>query len=301
MIRLSDFDWLGERSRPHFGVLSLWALLACALPLCMYFLTHWGGPHPHGDRIGPATVLSFLPDALLLNQRVFLGCGVVFVASALLWALQRLLPWSSWLAALSFTAVVALYLENSSQATHVAHVTNMLLLVCALWYHFYSDEIRAALRERRFWKTPLYPRWAHAASVFSLGLFYGFSGLTKWWQSGWGWPNGVSLQLWTNLWGDPESPWTQLILENRTFAAGLQWAALLAETSGLLAIVSWWLRPWIGLALIGFHIGQIAVFDWGFHANMVALALFCLPVDVWIARLTSPTLASPGLGCAAKH
>jgi hypothetical protein len=34
----------------------------------------------------------------------------------------------------------------------------------------------------------------------------------------------------------------------------------------------------------GFHIGQIAVFGWGFHANMVMLGWFFLPIDRLIDR-----------------
>ena len=89
------------------------------------------------------------------------------------------LPWSGWLTALSFNAVVALYLENSSQETHVAHVAGGFLLIYALWYHFYRREIREADREGRFWRTALYPRWVYSLSVFYLGLFYGMSGFNK--------------------------------------------------------------------------------------------------------------------------
>ena len=301
MIALTRFDWLGERRRPHAGMLALWVLLGCAAGLCAWLQMHWTAPPPGSERTGLATVLSFLPDTLLLNRFVFAGCGVLFFASSLPWAAQRWLPWSSWLSVLSFTAVAALYLENSTQATHVAHVANVLLVVCALWSHFYRRDIRDALNQGRFWATPLYPRWARSASVFYLGLFYGFSGLTKLRTSGWSWPNGVSMQLWSSLWGDPGSPWTQLILEHRSFAAALQWGALLLESAGLAAIFSARLRPWIGVGLIGFHIGQISVFGWGFHGNLAAIALFFLPVDAWttwlVDRLERKQVGqSPGVG-----
>jgi hypothetical protein len=283
----SSLDWLGERSRPHYGQLTLWTLLACALALCAYFQTHHGGPHPRGPRTGPATVLSFLPDAVLLDRRVFAACGLLFAAGAPLWAARRCLPWSAWLATLSFTLVVALYLESSSQATHVAHLTNTLLIVYLMWYQFYDADIRTALREGRFWRTALYPRWAHALSVFAVGLFYGLSGLAKWSQSGLGWPNGTSLQLWATLWGDPESFGTRLILSSRPLAAGLQWATLIGETGGLVAILSTRLRPLVGLLLIGFHAGSIGVFGWGFHANVAILALVFLPCSTWVPRLVA--------------
>jgi hypothetical protein len=280
----SLLDRFGDRTRPHYGVLVLGCLLVSAVPLAAYFLLEWPGGQPHGPRTGPATVLSFLPDALLLDRRCQLACGVLFAAGAVLWAAHRLLPWSAWLTALSFTGVVALYAENATQLTHVAHLTNAMLLLYALWYHACRHDIADALRERRFWRTPLYPRWVYSCSVFAVGWFYGLSGLTKWLTSGPDWANGISMQLWTRLWGDPDSVWTQLILRDRRFAATLQWGALIGETAGFAAVVSRRLRPWIGLLLIAFHVGQIAVFGWGFHANMLIVALVFLPFYEWVPR-----------------
>jgi hypothetical protein len=285
MNRLSPLERLGERTRPHYGVLVLCCLLIAAVPLAGYFLLQWPGHRPHGARTtGPATVLSFLPDAILLDRRAQIVCGVLFFAGAALWLAHRLLPWSAWLTALAFTGVVALYAENASQLTHVAHLTNVILLLYALWYYTCREDIAAALREHRFWRTPLYPRWVYSCSVFAVGFFYGTSGLMKWLTSGPDWANGLSMQLWTRLWGDPSSVWTQWVLADRTFAAALQWAALIGETAGYVAIVSRRLRPWIGLLLIGFHVGQIAVFGWGFHANMLILTLVFLPFYEWVPR-----------------
>jgi hypothetical protein len=275
---------LGQRSRPHYGQLTLCALLLCALALAGYFVTHHGGGHPRGERAGPATVLSWLPDAVLLEAGTSWACGGLFVVGAGLWLAGRGLPVSSWLAALAFTALAALHLESSSQATHVAHLTNALLLLYALWYHVEGAAIRAACRAGRFWATPLYPRWAYALSVLAVGLFYGPSGLSKLFQSGPGWANGTSLQLWATLWGDPDSPATRLILADRRVAAALQAVTLLAETGALLAVVWPRARVLVGLALLAFHAGQIAVFGWGFHANMVILALVLLPAPAWVGR-----------------
>jgi hypothetical protein len=284
MIGRSILDRLGDRSRPHYGVLVLACLLVSAMPLAGYFLLEWPGNRPHGARTGPATVLSFLPDAVLLDRRPQIVCGVIFVVSAVAWLAQRWLPLSAWLTALSFTAVVALYVENASQLTHVAHLTNVMLLLYALWYHTCRHDIAAALREHRFWRTPLYPRWVYSCSVFAVGSFYGTSGLMKWLTSGPGWANGVSMQLWTRIWGNSSSFWTQLVLEDRRIAVALQWAALVGETAGFVAIVSRTLRPWIGLLLIAFHIGQIVLFGWGFHANLLILALVFLPFYDWVPR-----------------
>jgi hypothetical protein len=285
---------LGERGRPLYGQVTLWALLAGAVPLAGYFLTHHGGSHPRGQRAGPATLLSGLPDALLLDRRVFLGCGLLFFAGAALWLARRALPWSSWLAALAFTALVALYLESASQATHVAHLTNQLLLVYALWYHVEARAIRAADRAGRFWSTPLYPRWAHELSVLAVGLFYGWAGLSKLLASGLAWPNGTSLQLWVRLFGDAEAWASRLILADRRVAEAMQWLALLGETSGLLAIVWPRARPLVGATLIAFHLGQIAVFGWGFHANLLILALVLLPARNWLAPRNKSGASTPG-------
>jgi hypothetical protein len=276
--------WLGERSQPYYGVLMLVVLLVSASCLAGYFLTHRVDSALLGERTGPATVLFFLPDAVLRDELLFHACGIIFYASALLWLAQRAIPWSSWLAAGSFTAVLALYLENAHQETHVGHVTTMLLIIYALWYHFYADAIRAALAAGRFWTSPLYPRWVHALSIWYVGLFYGFSGLTKLATSGLAWPNGVSMQLWTTLWGNPHSIWTHLILSHRIVAQGLQWATLIAETSGLLAIVCPRARPLIGLGLVGLHYGIVSVFGWAFHFNGILVGLVFLPFYDWVPR-----------------
>jgi hypothetical protein len=287
-------DRLTERTLPHYGVLVLSCLLFCSVPLAGYFLLKWPGDLPHGPRSGTATILSFLPDQVLHDRRTQIACGVLFFAGALAWAAHRLLPWSAWLASLSFTGIIALYAENATQLTHVAHLTDMLLLLYALWYHTCRLDIAAALRERRFWSTPLYPRWVYSCSVFAVGYFYGVSGLMKWLTSGPGWANGVSMQIWVQVFPrDPDSFWARLVVSDRRVATVLQWAALIGETSGFVAIVSRGLRPWIGLLLIGFHIGQIELFGWGFHANMVILTLVFLPFYEWIPRWVARYKAPP--------
>jgi hypothetical protein len=275
----------GERSRLHYGLLVLLTLLVCGGVLCAYFVFYRPEPGAAAERAaGPATWLSWLPETALHWRPLSWLCGGLFMAGAVLWAAQRALPWSGWLTALSYNAAVALFLENARQATHVGHITGMMLLLYALWYQLYSADIRAALAAGRFWIAPLYPRWVAGAGVFYLGLFYGLSGVMKWLTSGPGWANGVSLQLWAQLFGDPHSWFTQAILGDRRVAVLLQWAALIGETSGLLAVISRRARPWVGLLLLSFHLGQIAVFGWGFHANMILIVLLFFPFDEWIPR-----------------
>jgi hypothetical protein len=282
-MKLSQFDWLGQRSRPHYGQLTLWLTLAWALALAGYFALTFPAAQAVGPRLGPISFLSFLPDAILLNSVSMYVCAAVFVAAALCWVAQTFLPWSSWTAALSFTCLLAIRHENANHITHVGHMTNMMLLIYALWYHFYADEIRATLAAGMFWQTPLYPRWVYQLSLVYVCLFYGFSGWNKLLSSGPGWANGVSMQLWVNLWGS-DSIWSRLILADRRAAQALQALTLLAEAGAPFALFFPRLRPVIGLALIGFHYGAIAVFGWAFHGNVIAVALVLLPVAGWIQR-----------------
>lgn len=276
-------DWLGERSRPYYGQVSLWVLVVSAFCLSSYFLTEYRGMPADGVHTGPVSVLSWLPESVLLNPTLFYACGALFVAGAVLWLAQVLVPWSGWLTAAAFSGMLALYFETVPQVTHVAHATNMVLWIYALWYHFYAAEIRTALAEGRFWTTPLCPRWLHALTVFYLGLFYGMSGLMKFSTAGFGWGNGVTMQLWVSLWGLP-GYWTDVILADRSAARMMQFSTLLIEMSGLVAIVSWRLRPLIGLGIIGFHYGAIAVFGWAFHFNAILIGVSFLPFWWWLPR-----------------
>jgi hypothetical protein len=72
----------------------------------------------------------------------------------------------------------------------------------------------------------------------------------------------------------------------------LQALTLLGETAGLLAIVWPRARPAVGLALLAFHVGQVAVFGWGFHANIVVVALVLLPVRDPLLRWASARAGS---------
>jgi hypothetical protein len=280
-MRLSQFDWLGERSRPHYGQLTLWLTLVWALALAGYFAITFPSAKAVGERLGPISCISFLPNEVLRNDASMYVSAAVFFAAALCWAWQTWIPWSSWTAALSFTCLLAVRHENANHITHVGHMTNMMLLIYALWYHFYAGEIRAALQAKVFWQTPLFPRWVYQLSLVYVCLFYGFSGWNKLLSSGPGWANGVSMQLWVNLWGS-DSIWSHLILADRRAAQALQAATLVAEAGAPFALFIPRLRLPIGLALIGFHYGAIAVFGWAFHGNVIAVALVLLPAPCWI-------------------
>jgi hypothetical protein len=53
------------------------------------------------------------------------------------------------------------------------------------------------------------------------------------------------------------------------------------ETAGVLAVLPR-MRPWIGVGLIGFYVGVLATFDYGFHLNALLTAMYLLPVERWL-------------------
>src|ERR1700722_14924160 len=104
-MQLSSLDWLGARSRPHYGMLTLGLTLLWALALAGYFVVTFADAQAHGPRLGPISFISFLPDSVLLNAISLYVCAAVFVVAAILWVSQTLVPYSSWTAALSFTCL----------------------------------------------------------------------------------------------------------------------------------------------------------------------------------------------------
>lgn len=271
-------DDLLKLSRPHFGQAVTWLLLAFALTLTALPFEPQTGPRNEQA----ATLLSLLPGAWLASPLVFNATRVVLAVAAVLWAARRLVPWTCWLTVAAFTALWSLRMENVSSGAHIFNLTNMLLLIHALWYQFYHRDIAAAVRAGTFWQTPLYPRWAYLLGVFYIGWFHTLAGLSKIATSGLGWGNGLSLQLWVYLWGWEYSPFGNVILANRTLAMLFQSTALFFETVSILAIVPR-LRVWIGLGLLGFYVGVLGTFvDYGFHFNAILVALFFLPVERWM-------------------
>jgi hypothetical protein len=262
-----------HRHRIHYGLLTLTALLAAAA-----FLTIEVRGHSPGPRTGQViTVLSWLPETVVWRPGVTTVLKGLFFAGAGLWLAQWLLPWSSWLAAAAFTSLVALHQERATFVDHVFHVPNMVLLLYATWSHVYAARIRAARRAGRFWSARLYPRWVHKVSLAYVAWFYTLAGVSKLWDGGLDWPNGVSMQIWAALWGRSVTP-VAWILDSRELAVLLQWATLILETGAFLSL--FWLpaRIAFGLGLLGFHLGQHVVFGWAFYGNLVIIGLTFLPV-----------------------
>lgn len=277
---MSALESLGKKSQPHYGQLVLWLVVGLAAFLTTQ--THGGLVGSRGAQI--VSPLSLLPDKMVFSESVLVFLKYVFFVFSLLWLAQRLLPLSSWVAATSFTLIVALYQEQRPYVDHMFHMTNMVLWIYALWYHFYADAIRRSLSASRFWKSHLFPRWVYSLTLAYIALFYTFAGISKCIDGGLDWPNGVSMQLWVLLWGKKDSHLVELVLSNRALAKSLQWGALVLETGALLMLPFPRLRPVFGFGLVGFHIGQQLIFGWAFHGNMVLVAVTCLPVFAWVEQ-----------------
>jgi hypothetical protein len=275
-------DGLGRRSTPHYGQLLLLIVLGLALWIGGNRIREVDHALREAVRAGDqrsgeaGTVLSFLPEPVLRDERLIGLCAGVFGLASLLWLAQVLLPWSSWVSAIAFTALLALNWENSARLSHHWHVVNMVLIILALWYGLYAQEIRTALAAGRFWTTPLCPGWVHALCVFYLGLVYGAAGLSKIFYSGFAWVNGVSLQLWVFVYGR-DRPLAGMILSDYRLALALQAITVMAELAALVAIFWRPLRILVGLVLIGFHLGSTSLMGLNFGGNGVLLALVFLP------------------------
>src|SRR6516162_6356125 len=133
-------DGLGRRSTPHYGQLLLLIVLGLALWIGQHRISEVDRALREAARAGgqgtgeAATVLSFLPEPLLRDERLIQLCAGLFALASLLWLAQVLLPWSSWVSAIAFTALMALYGENTFRLSHHMHVVNMVLIILALWY-----------------------------------------------------------------------------------------------------------------------------------------------------------------------
>lgn len=263
---------LNSASKPHVGQFVLWGLLLHAMVFLRVDL-----PLSEGLRNSPATVLSFLPEAILTAPLAFHFFRWLLVVAGILWALQLLVPLSAWVCVFAYTITVAIIFENSSQIDHTRNLANLVLFVHAMWYHFYAGDIRTALSRNVFWISRVYPWWIHCLSLYCIAIYHSNAALSKLLQSGIQWPNGLSLQLWVHLMGREPSLANPVILSSRTGASLMQWAALLVEASAIVAVFCPRLRVPIGVALLGLYVGIADSFGFSFMLNGFLVAAFFFP------------------------
>jgi hypothetical protein len=272
---------LEERTLPQFNQLVIWSLLVAAATLAL-----WRFDIKIGLRGGFVSLLSWLPDDLVRSAAVWTILRATLIVGIVLWLAQRWLPWSCWLVVVSFTALWSLHVESTTNTAHIFNMANMLLVVQAIWITADAPLIRKRLKEGTYWRLSVVPAWVSLASIAYIGIFHTAAGLSKLTFSGPQWANGISLQLWTYLWGRSWSPTTQLMLSSRGFTQAMQVLTLVFETAGVLAIFPR-LRPVIGWGLVAFYAGVLATFDYGFQFNALLTALYFLPVEGLVTRRTA--------------
>jgi hypothetical protein len=272
-IRPSWLERLNQRTLPQFNQLVIWSLLMAATTLAL-----WQFDIKTGPRSGFVSLLSWLPDTVVHSTAVWHALRAALIVGIVLWLTHRWLPWSCWLVVVSFTALWSLHVETTSNTAHIFNMANMLLVIQAIWITADARLIRERLHTGAFWRSPLVPRWVSLASIAYIGIFHTAAGLSKLTFSGPEWANGISLQLWTYMWGRPWSPSTQLMLSSRGFTQALQVLTLVFETAGVLAIFPR-IRTPIGIGLTAFYAGVLLTFDYGFQFNALLTAMYFLPIE----------------------
>lgn len=283
---ISAINQLGETFEPYFGQLSLFVVLSLSVYLSyethLNFRTLAKGV--------PISLLGYLlPQGYLSDLSLFQACKWILWLAASLWlavpflgfcsrrTLRILITLSTWTTYASYVSVASIYWENLPFYLHKFVLPSWLLLIYALWYHFYKQEIINALKLGVFWQTALYPRWTYALSVYVMALYYTFAGISKL-RSTLTWGNGLSLQLWTYLYGDRTSPFAKFILYDRTYASLFQGGVMILECLTFLSIFNTRLRMLIGLCLLFFHLAVDMTFHINFSPNMVLLVIFFMPI-----------------------
>jgi hypothetical protein len=265
-------DEIHSNIKPYVGQFVLWALL-----LHEMVLLRWDLPQTEGLRSNPATVLSFLPVEVLTSPLLFQIFRWILVVTGILWSLQLLVPFSSWVCVFSYTATVAMIFENSYQISHTKNLANIVLFVHAMWYHFHASDIRRALASNTFWVSRIYPGWTYCLSLFCIAIYHSNAALAKILESGFHWPNGISLQLWIHLMGRENSLANTLLLSDRSTATMIQWAVLCVEASAIMAVFLPRFRVAIGVALLVLYIGIADSFGFSFLLNAFLVVAFYFP------------------------
>ncbi len=281
------FNWFNDR---RFGLLTVRVLLLMTIGMAVLPFQ----PATE-EAIGrDVTVLSRVPQTELQDPLVVYGFQAVVVLSSVLWLLNWLTPLSCWVAVLSFAGLSALRIENSTQLCHSYWLVWMLMTVHALWYTFYSSALRGHTTSATNPSVPprrqpdrCYPAWVLWLSVFVLAWFHTLSGVGKWMvvdptgANGWNWADGVSLQLWLQSFGNPNSRLVQFLLQDVNVARVVQQTILGIELAAILAVLSPMFRRLVGVALIAYYVFFLYCFvDWQSLIGQLGLG----PETVDVAR-----------------
>lgn len=292
---IAKLNLLGLRLNPLYGQLSLWAVLLTSV----YVSLETNLLFQYLPKNITVSVIGYLLPAQFLNEPFFFhACRNLFWFSAALWAavpflgglgqraLRVIIPVSAWTTYLAYTITASLYWENLPWIYHKFVLPSWLLLIHALWCQFYLNEISTSLSNRTYWNTPLYPFWVRFLSVYFIAIFYTFSGASKL-LSTMNWADGLSLQLWTQLFGNHNSFFGKLILSDRLLAAILQKGALALECLSFTAMFNIWSRMAIGMGLLILHFVIDVTLNIDFRAHMILIAVYFLPLFEFTQRQAS--------------
>ena len=253
---------------PREGVFGQHLFTACLL-IAGYLLFDLHLEYSHLEKEHTVSILGlFLPlhaatDATLDTLRW------VYLISAALWYFQRLVPVTGWIACLSFTGAVSIYWENLPWFRHKFLLPNALLFIFAMWFQFYRGRRSSSGRL-------LEPGWVYFLSLWSLGLFYGLSGIAKV-EGGWPLWDGSALQLWFHLLAEPGHPAREIVIQSPRLAAILQSGALLVELSCLAAPFRPAYRRPLAVLLTSFHLIVEWTFGIPFLTNIPLILLILWP------------------------
>ena len=97
----------------------------------------------------------FLPTSFVESPIFFETMKWTYFVAAIFWFFNKLIPYSSWICTIGFTAVMGLYFENIYFSDHQGIMINMLMIIYCLWYHFYHRHIKEAIQAKNYWASPL--------------------------------------------------------------------------------------------------------------------------------------------------
>jgi len=274
-------QWLLRRHPATFGRVFEVVVVFWSICLSGYLPATQTTQRIEGPSNGVATVLSWLPRWVLDSPQIETALVAAVWITATLWIFQKAMPYSCWLNALFFTLAWAFRHENMGKTIHVHHLTTVLLWLLAWWRQVTWKEYCQAKALGWPVSGSYYPEWMFQASLAWVCIFYGWAGWSKLAESGLDWPNGISMQLWTRLWGNPAMPHTHWVMESRPLAMALMGMSLALEALAPLAMIPFF-RPWIGAGLTGMHLGIVTIYGWGFHGNMMIVVLLMFPFREWL-------------------